>query len=269
MQEKGNRLIILVDELDRCRPSFAVRLLEHIKHHFLNDRITFVFSINIDELQNTVKQYYGGQFNACKYLDRFFDLRISLPPADLQKFYESINFNNSHFTYDRISDLVIKKYHFELREISKYLLLIKIAAHAPATDRSHYFLFSEGKAMQFCLLCIVPIMIGLKVHDSVLFRDFIDGKNFSPLISILASNDDGIYICNKLLNDNETYTDSEDKIKVKVTDKLKDVYNALFIEEYQAGKYQINIGELEFSKKTRQDLLSIVSLLSPYADYDV
>ena len=46
LYERGNRLVVFVDELDRCRPSFAVKLLERIKHYFANDRITFVFSIN-------------------------------------------------------------------------------------------------------------------------------------------------------------------------------------------------------------------------------
>ena len=34
LPEKGNRLIIMVDELDRCKPSYAVKLLERIKHYF-------------------------------------------------------------------------------------------------------------------------------------------------------------------------------------------------------------------------------------------
>jgi hypothetical protein len=41
--ERGNRLVIFIDELDRCKPSYAVRLLERIKHFFENDLITFVF----------------------------------------------------------------------------------------------------------------------------------------------------------------------------------------------------------------------------------
>lgn len=59
LAEKGNRLIIFVDELDRCKPSFAVQLLERIKHYFIHDDVTFVFSINGRELQHTIKQFYG------------------------------------------------------------------------------------------------------------------------------------------------------------------------------------------------------------------
>ena len=79
LAEQGNRLVIFVDELDRCKPSYAVQLLERIKHYFSNERVTFVFSINTNELQHTVERYYGDNFDSCKYLDRFFDLKLSLP----------------------------------------------------------------------------------------------------------------------------------------------------------------------------------------------
>lgn len=55
LPEKGNRLVVFIDELDRCKPSYAVRLLERIKHYFDHDRVTFVFSVNTKELHHTIK----------------------------------------------------------------------------------------------------------------------------------------------------------------------------------------------------------------------
>lgn len=63
--ERGNRLVVFIDELDRCKPSYAVQLLERIKHYLYDDRITFVFSVNLGELQHTIKHYYGNTFDAC------------------------------------------------------------------------------------------------------------------------------------------------------------------------------------------------------------
>ena len=62
-----------------------MKLLERIKHYFNNDRVTFLFSVNVAELQHTVKTHYGADFNASRYLDRFFDLRVPLskPKAEL------------------------------------------------------------------------------------------------------------------------------------------------------------------------------------------
>ena len=93
--ERGNRLVVFIDELDRCKPSYAVQLLERIKHYLYDDRITFVFSVNLGELQHTIKHYYGNTFDACRYLDRFFDMRISLPPADKTAFYGFLDADGS------------------------------------------------------------------------------------------------------------------------------------------------------------------------------
>ena len=88
INERGNRLIVFIDELDRCKPSFAVQLLEQIKHFLNDERITFVLSVNVDELQHTIKRYYGESFDASRYLDRFFDLRVPLPKVDSNKLYD-------------------------------------------------------------------------------------------------------------------------------------------------------------------------------------
>lgn len=87
MVERGNRLIVFIDELDRCKPSFAVQLLEQLKRYIFDERITFVFSDNLEQLQYTIKHYYGESVDSCRYLDRFFDLRILLPSANIEEFF--------------------------------------------------------------------------------------------------------------------------------------------------------------------------------------
>ena len=65
IEEKGNQLVFFIDELDRCKPDYAIRFLERIKHYFNDERITFVFSVSLTQLQWTVRSYYGsglGQF---------------------------------------------------------------------------------------------------------------------------------------------------------------------------------------------------------------
>lgn len=44
-------MVVFIDELDRCKPDYAIRLLERIKHYFGDERITFVLSLNMDELR--------------------------------------------------------------------------------------------------------------------------------------------------------------------------------------------------------------------------
>lgn len=75
-------LFIFVDELDRCRPNYAIELLEGIKHLFGIPGIYFIVATNIDQLGESTKAIYGPNFNGRRYLKRFFDMEYSLPKVD-------------------------------------------------------------------------------------------------------------------------------------------------------------------------------------------
>ena len=75
----GRPLVVVIDELDRCRPSYAVELLEVAKHIFAVDHVVFVLGVNRSQLAHSVKALYGNKFDATGYLGRFFDLDFRLP----------------------------------------------------------------------------------------------------------------------------------------------------------------------------------------------
>lgn len=72
--ENAQKLVIFIDEMDRCRPTFAVELLESIKHYFEDDRIIFFISTNKAQLVHTISRYYGNDFDSSRYLNKFFDI---------------------------------------------------------------------------------------------------------------------------------------------------------------------------------------------------
>lgn len=82
----GKPLIVMIDELDRCRPTYAVELLEVAKHLFSVPGIIFVLAINRSELTHSIKALYGNGFNAAGYLQRFFDADFRLPDPDRNAF---------------------------------------------------------------------------------------------------------------------------------------------------------------------------------------
>lgn len=79
-------IIIFIDELDRCRPDYAIKLLEGIKHLFGIPGLYFVVSTNLDEMAQSVKAVYGAGFSSERYLKRFFDMEYSLPEASGAQF---------------------------------------------------------------------------------------------------------------------------------------------------------------------------------------
>lgn len=265
--EKGNRLIIIIDELDRCKPNYAVRLLERIKHYFSNDNITFVFSVNINELQHTVRKHYGNDFNASRYLDRFFDLRVSLPTPNMGKFYSSLSFTSNTYVFDIVCRAVAEIFHFEMREIAKFLRLVKIAAYEP-THKNHHSGFPDERARFFCLYFIVPIMVGLKLHDVDRYNDFLSGKDSSPLVEVANSLQYLVFA--DLLSDNETFdeNDKEKKI-VTIEEKMIVVYDTLFITDYSGNVHYKGIGSLAFDNNAKDMILRTVGLLSMHTNTNI
>ena len=78
----GKPIVVVIDELDRCRPTYAVELLEAAKHLFSVNHVVFVLGINRSQLAYSIRALYGSGFDAEVYLRRFIDAAIYLPPSD-------------------------------------------------------------------------------------------------------------------------------------------------------------------------------------------
>lgn len=267
--ERGNRLVVFIDELDRCKPSYAVQLLERIKHYLYDDRITFVFSVNLGELQHTIKHYYGNTFDACRYLDRFFDMRISLPPADKTAFYREMGLESS-YVLEKICRKVIDTYNMELREATRFYRQVKTAAYEPTHEsRKFDFSFSDEKGRQLLLMYVVPILVGLKIVDISLYNQFVCGKSSKPLMDIYKDSDKGEWLATRLLNRNEAFEVEEGKSVVTVEQKIQQLYDAIFVTEYTGNVYHTILGEYEFDDNSKNFVKSVESMLSVYADYNI
>ena len=79
-------LFVFVDELDRCRPTYAIELLENIKHLFDIDDVIFIIATDTGQLASSVKAIYGDEFSSDIYLKRFFDRSYTLPDPDYSQF---------------------------------------------------------------------------------------------------------------------------------------------------------------------------------------
>jgi len=87
---KKSTLVWFVDELDRCRPTFAIELLERIKHLFDVRNVVFVLSLDKRQLEASTAAVYGSDIDATEYLRRFIDLEYGIPLASTARFTESL-----------------------------------------------------------------------------------------------------------------------------------------------------------------------------------
>jgi hypothetical protein len=71
-------LVLVIDELDRCRPLFALQILERMKHFFSVKGVHFVLGAHLDQLRNSIAVAYGSGIDAHTYLQKFVHLTIAL-----------------------------------------------------------------------------------------------------------------------------------------------------------------------------------------------
>lgn len=262
--KNAEKIVIFIDELDRCRPSYAVKLLERIEHYFINERITFVFSTNLEQLQHTIKNFYGNDFDACRYLDRFFDLRVSLPQVDMEEYYLSLKLYNVEEVC-RVLRHISETLNLTIRELCKFYDLVNVSGMQSCFNETEDFMFKY----------IVTLCLALKITDITLHDEFIQGKNVQPLLD-LYDNDFGEYICKLLLNDREKIVevkkfdnvslDNQDAVTRE--DKLKELYETIFVKNYTAKDYKTRLGSYAFTKDSKKFISNVESSLSSYSCYD-
>jgi hypothetical protein len=124
---------ILIDELDRCRPSYAVEMLETIKHIFDIPKVVFVLATDTEQLQHAIKVVYGEGFDAQTYLSRFFKRRFYLNKCPSHFLIEE-------FVADRFELLCSKTFHCfsDASDFSKTIAKVVDAYHLSARETESF-----------------------------------------------------------------------------------------------------------------------------------
>ncbi|MGL4475248.1 MAG: KAP family NTPase [Shewanella sp.] len=90
-------IVLFIDELDRCRPDFAVLMLETIKHTFDVNGVKFVLITNTDQLKASINHCYGTSIDAQRYLDKFLKFTFTLPNTTNVNRHEAMLASVSHY----------------------------------------------------------------------------------------------------------------------------------------------------------------------------
>ena len=72
-------LFILIDELDRARPDYAVKFIETLKHFFQTQGVIFILAVDKIHLEASVKALYGSGINFPEYYRKFIHRNVSFP----------------------------------------------------------------------------------------------------------------------------------------------------------------------------------------------
>ena len=237
---KDGRLVIFIDELDRCRPVYAVKLLERVQHFFDNEKITFVFAVNLYELKNTIQKLYGTNFSGDRYLDRFFDFVMTIPEPDLESYYQnmadSMNINTNFPVYYKELET---KFDFSARERSHFENRVNTAISKALYKRENDLLLYGFQVIDFF---VIPYLIALKMVDGKRYDDFISNDNGTDFINFLSVN--------------KTFSNKKGTKDInQLKNEAQKLYESIFVED---NGYKKHISEV----------LSLFSNFSNYEDKD-
>lgn len=179
----GKKLLFVIDELDRCNPEFAVRLLEVAKHYYNDDNMIFVIATNNRQLSHTVRRYYGNDFDGYGYLDKLFDLPLELPPVDMKKYFNnqlSVP-SNGYYVNDVPIEIAIRL-RMSMREANRYNSLVSFIRG----DLNGHAEYSRDTDNSLTAFFFVPLALALKIRSIDLYDKFISGEG-SEMLKVLFS----------------------------------------------------------------------------------
>ncbi len=138
-------IVFIIDELDRCKPKFALSLIESIKHLFCVPNITFVLVMNRKQLEEAVRCEYGHGVDAARYLQKFVSVWTTLPkPEDRHLPKKYLQYCLSRMEYAakttpqkltiKFFEYIASYYDLSLREIEKSLTSFAMIYNATDGD---------------------------------------------------------------------------------------------------------------------------------------
>lgn len=178
------RMILIIDELDRCNPFYATKMLETIKHFYNLKNVTVIIVTNNNELKNIISQQFGAKFNSYSYLNKFYDYIITVDSSrSLDYCKKFLNFSNDTYLPHDVFYAMLNKYKITLRECNKYRTLYDTAKDYIEREKNNY-MFLDKKEVTIIYSIILPIIFAFKIKDSSAYNDCLN-KGTTALKEVL------------------------------------------------------------------------------------
>lgn len=173
-EEKFNNLVIIIDELDRCRPTYALKIVEMIKHYLKMENILIICMTDIKQLSNCIGSVYGKEYDSNMYLDKIFDFKFSIPTSNFdKKNYINMKIDaqvDDNYFFDMTCMEVIDYLDLTLRNIDKYIGYVKTMFIKSNNNDMNF------TARAFVEYLFVPYYIGALLFKPTLYEEFLKGN---------------------------------------------------------------------------------------------
>lgn len=230
----NKKIVIVVDELDRCRPEFALKIIESIKHYFDEKGIIVILSINHKEMQSIIKKYYGEDIDANIYLDKIIDIYLKVPDFVIDDYLKYIfGHNTTNAIMPNAIKTLIVKYNFSLRQINRYIGALNglLSNDYISGVSSKIRELNLKLTFAFMSTYLVPYLIGIRINDIELFERIINGKAEETFIEDYFYNEENWKINHLYTLKNNVANLTDEERKKTELEEIKHIYIKAFIDK--------------------------------------
>ncbi|MBU3177648.1 KAP family NTPase [Clostridium estertheticum] len=166
----NKKVIIFIDELDRCRPLYAIETLERIKHFFDLDNFIFILAMDKTQLAHSVGTIYGNGMDSVGYLRRFIDLEFTLPEPDLNSYIDyliaqyNMIFDNIEYFWGFLKELAVEL-NMSLRDIDKLFINLNILIPIIEMFNDKETNFNKVYKMIISSIYVYLVVLKIKIPD--------------------------------------------------------------------------------------------------------
>jgi len=190
---KQTKLIILVDEVDRCLPDEQLKVLERLHHLFGVNNCAVIVALNKEQVTNTYAKICGG--DGKEYLRKFFDYNFELSMlnavffqnelwdnivenAEL-KFVEAISKQQLEFLQQYIFEKI--ESHFGSKSKIDNRELERIVKHILSVVKS-----LPNKKVDYSYLLLISYILCCRLYEKNVFAD-LKYKKINYLLDIFKN----------------------------------------------------------------------------------
>lgn len=166
LKERADKLLLIVDELDRCEPRFACKLLEELKTLFDLDNVVVLYSLNTEQLAHVIEGQYGAGFNGNRYLSKFYDITIPIRTVDMDDYLAHREMNPSYQS-SLVIKSIVEAHEMSLRETNRLIDICK-----PNLDRLDD-VHNTNEAV-FCVSFMDTVVAGIRVSNPAAYDRLIN-----------------------------------------------------------------------------------------------
>lgn len=236
----GKKLVFVVDEIDRCKPAFAVDLLEVIKHYFQIDGVVFVVATNNDALSSVIKHYYGRDYDGGAYLERFFDITTFLKRPNTKSYMKLVGDNHQ---WQYVDADIIDCFGLSMREIRHFYMLERMTNGFVSSSGCD----SKDEKVIFAKYVALPIILAMIVVGDERLTAVMAGRGADAIYSVVEQSP----ACKFRISNMPSIKDVPNVME----NKVKELYESLFGDNEIADHFREALGIL--SSFTEVDEIAI------------